>query len=572
MSTFPRPERPTIQKVRQVSALVRPARAARRVLGGAALGAALACVPPGDGVAPPFDRFYFPVALALEEASDHLLVIGSDFDLQFNQGTIHSLNLRRVRDLLPSVCSDDDDCPSNFRCDDEPAESNEGRPSFFCVAASGAERGQPCPRVGLKAPSLRATSPGICAPEALEVPEAVGQGLITDIVQVSAFATDAILLSRPSDAPRGADSRLFVPVRGDSSLHWFNVDEGRFECGQSEARGVCSDDFAVRRNPGTLFSVNPRIELLVPPDPYEVTASRDGSLIAMTHQTTGQVSAFSHDWAEGPVLVSLVRGLPGNPLGIAPLPVRRDPSSASGQSQPGFLTTFRDRAEVHLLRYVPGTDVIADERDGSATSGPALVDVARVGVTLNASGVHSRGIVVDSQRRDAAIAACGAGDDSCRTEAERVALDVYVANRTPSSLLLGKTSGPSDLGGPSDVPAFYDNIPLTEGPSGVFVGKIMTAGGRVESRVFVTCFDSSVIYVIDPERRLIESQIFTGRGPQSIAFQLPDSGPSNVGALAYIAHFTDSYVSVVSLDQRFPKTFGATLATLGTPTPPRASK
>ena len=40
----------------------------------------------------------------------------------------------------------------------------------------------------------------------------------------------------------------------------------------------------------------------------------------------------------------------------------------------------------------------------------------------------------------------------------------------------------------------------------------------------------------------------------------------------FIGHFTDSFITVISLDRRFPMTFGKTLATIGKPTPPRASK
>jgi hypothetical protein len=152
--------------------------------------------------------------------------------------------------------------------------------------------------------------------------------------------------------------------------------------------------------------------------------------------------------------------------------------------------------------------------------------------------------------------------------AARTPLDVYVANRTPASLLVGRTAQTDDLVGTSELPSFHDNIPLTAGPSRVVMGHIVDKAGNWVERVFVLCFDSATIFVYDPARRIVESEIFTGRGPHSLAFMQSDSKLP----YAFVGHFTDSYVAVVSLDQRYPQTFGSTLAILGIPTPPRASK
>jgi hypothetical protein len=39
-----------------------------------------------------------------------------------------------------------------------------------------------------------------------------------------------------------------------------------------------------------------------------------------------------------------------------------------------------------------------------------------------------------------------------------------------------------------------------------------------------------------------------------------------------VAHFTDSYLGVVDLDQRNGNTYGTIIASIGTPRPPRASE
>jgi DNA-binding beta-propeller fold protein YncE len=126
-------------------------------------------------------------------------------------------------------------------------------------------------------------------------------------------------------------------------------------------------------------------------------------------------------------------------------------------------------------------------------------------------------------------------------------------------LLIGHTRPPQEY------PSFYDSIPLTVGPSRVMVGNVKTATGELESRVFVACYDSRRIFVYDPKRARIETEIFTGRGPHAMAVD-------STRGLLYVGHFTDSYVGVYSLDLGYPLTYGSMLATLGDPRAPRSSK
>jgi hypothetical protein len=150
-------------------------------------------------------------------------------------------------------------------------------------------------------------------------------------------------------------------------------------------------------------------------------------------------------------------------------------------------------------------------------------------------------------------------------------LRIFVANRAPSSLLIGQTRSTTNALSSDDLPAFHSTIPLTVGPSRVVLGHIKVpdpenpALDKFELRVFIVCFDSRRIFVYDPERRLLETEIVTGRGPHALVVDAER-------ALAYVGHFTDSFIGVVSLNQRFPNTYATTVATIGRPTPPRASK
>ncbi len=510
-----------------------------------------ACVPAGDGVSPPPERIYFPVGLAVDESAEWLYVVNSDFDLQFNQGTVQSFELDRLRELVPVSCITDADCATGRRCDTEPSEANGERASYFCVDDSGANAGKPCGAGAENSPSDTALAPGRCASISPSSPPDGGPSLIAQSVEISAFGTDALLTRRPDDAPAGPPGRLFIPVRGDGTLHWLDAEDGRLECGQSED-GRCDSRHRISESGA---DDNGDVTDL-PTEPFGITATSDGRVLAVTHQTTGKVSAFINDWDADPRLEVVESGLPTRPIGIAALPL----SASDDDYRASFLVAFRTSPVVDLLRFFDDGALSGDPENAR----PVLVDVDSAVIATNSLGFDSRGIAVDGARRTAAQSAC-AGDAACLEDAAAEPLDVYVANRTPPSLVLGHTLRADGPSGTTDVPSFYDNVPLTAGPSRVILGHVTNEAGERESRVFVLCFDSGIIFIYDPTRRRIETEIFTGRGPYSMAFD-------EQRALTYVGHFTDSFIGVVSLDQRFPRTYGTMITTIGVPTPPRASK
>src|SRR5438067_5057349 len=70
----------------------------RRLLTASILGLVFSsCYAAGQGTAPPDKSFYFPVGLAVSKGGNVLYAVNSDFDLQWNGGTIQSLDLRLIR-------------------------------------------------------------------------------------------------------------------------------------------------------------------------------------------------------------------------------------------------------------------------------------------------------------------------------------------------------------------------------------------------------------------------------------------------------------------------------------------
>lgn len=490
-----------------------------------------ACFGPGEGLEVPEDEIYFPVGLAMDPSGEHLFVVSSDFDLQYNGGTIQSYRLNGLSEELPKRCTSDQDCDSRA-CD---------AAIGLCVVDS--ETGSPC-KQGDRSQPDRILYPGRCLP--------INQKpLIQSRAKIGAFATDIVLRQRPEGFEAGDPERLFIPVRGDTTLHWIDVDNGDLHCGQANNDGACDD----QHRAGDDASAENARDLELQTEPFALDANELGTTVVVSNQTTGTASLFVNDWSgSGPKLRFALASerIPSRPVAIAnlPLPEQQRPSDVKTSAPDTFLVGFRNAPQVRLMRFA------AD--DASVPNREYLVDGGGVNIDANSVGNDSRGLAIDASERKLAEARC-AGDAACLGAAALIPIDVYVANRSPASLLIGRTQPPQEY------PSFFETLPLTIGPSRVVVGRVRTPSGEEETRVFVVCFDSRRIFVYDPKRSRFETEIFTGRGPHALAVDTARS-------LLYVGHFTDSFIGVFSLDLSSPATYGTMLGTLGTPKAPRSSK
>lgn len=582
-----------------------------------------ACFPPGEGVAPPAGDVYFPVGLAVDEQRNFLFVVNSDFDLQYNAGTVQSWDLNALRARVPRYCESIDDCrddPSGrTECDNEPGADGTVA-SNWCFNPDD-DYDSPCGAFGEQSDRDQALYPGRCGYIDHLRPQDGGPAILPDgalaarhrrAVIIGAFATDVVRRSTP-EAPLGwtvvanpqHTERLFIPVRGDASLHWIDVDaDGTLHCGQGDNAGVCD---AAHRAGDRAEEENTRGDGHLGPEPFGIDADEDGFTLLVSNQTSGAVGLFSHrrtvrevlngdtpdpndriiesviQWEEGPQFAFREGGLPARPIGVANVPVPLARPSSERERLPGYLVSFRNAAAVFLLRVYD--DAAADP------ARPYTRSYESQSILSNSSGIDSRGLAVDAFARkdeerkclerhgiDRACARSPEHPDcatalegpfqSCLERAAAVPLEVFISNRAPSSLVLGRSQARVSDSVTSDLPSFGPlPIPLDIGPSRVFVGEIVNERGERERRIFVICFDSRRIAVYDPERQRLETEIVTGRGPHAFAVDIGDDH-----AYAYVGHFLDSYVGVVDLDQRHRGMYGAMIATIGKPTPPRASK
>lgn len=510
----------------------------------------------------PPDRFHYPVALQLSPAGTQLFVANSNFDLQYTGGTLQVLDAVRLRALVPRVCDADEDCTSTQRCDSSSTPQNGSSPSFFCVDREGPSAGQPCAGLGEQSIGARGLYPGRCAPLDIVTPPDGRGSLVFGAVRIGTFATEIVYRSRPpaADGAERPGARIFVPVRGESTLHWLDVDDDSkasrgplLECGQG-ATGGCDDAHRVGNDPST-ESVG---EQRLPSEPFAIDATADAAYVVVAHQGGGAVSLFTHDWddARGPRLVSVLRGQPNRVMGVAALPAR-------DAASPSFLIGFRESPELRVLRVHPPLP----------PTSAFLSEAGRVGIRANASSADSREIAVDADDRLACERACsGAARATCLDGCAAVPVRAYIANRSPASLIVAELRPGTNQS--TELPTILDSIPMPVGPARVQLGKVIDLDGKPAKRVFVVSFDQRRVAIVDPLERRVEATVETGRGPQGLALDLGELDAQGVPshAFAFVAHFVDSYLAVIDLDRRHARHYGRIVLNIGRPIAPRSAK
>jgi hypothetical protein len=573
-------------------------RAARLVLGIAvAAWVTPACYASGAGTAPPTSSFYFPTGLVVSSGGNVLYAVNSDFDLQWNGGTLQSYDLFQIRhdtaELIQSNLSGSPSAPPGIPFLDPWLPNCPGSPPPPASNGTGVHPGQAC------APPVDSTQ------------------YVRDSAIIGAFATD-LQLSRV-----GA-TRLFAPVAGNATVTWADVasdcnpptgggiavdcpapPEGtsdaasfapfKIDCGV-RTDGRCDSDHQTGNNPNSTGNTR---NVTMPGEPFGLAQTQDGTAMAVTSETDTKTSVLTTGLAptnaqppisNQPTMQFVVDGLPNGGVGIAAIPhdpiaVRRceDPEVNNQPPcvRPAFLETFRGANEVDLLRYY--------DDDGSSLRRPFLQKEGTFPVTANSSGADSRGIAIDPTPRIACEAQATTADE--KLACARLPARVFIANRSPATIVVGQI-GQLLLDQTYDPDALLitGNISLTQGPSKVYLAPIVDATGHYALRLFVVCFDTASVFIYDPDYPgAPESIIYTGPGPFSLAFDPFDMNDVAVRKevpvdtrqppelalktyrFAYVASFTQSFVQVIDLDQsaKSSQTFESIVFTLGRPTKPK---
>ena len=575
-------------------------RAARVALGAAVFAAATpACYTAGGGTAPPTKSFYFPTGLAVSAGGSVLYAVNSDFDLQWNGGTLQSYDLFQIRQDTASLIQ------ANLSGSATPPP---GVP--FLDPWQGQCPGYP------HAPTNDLSGIGVPLGESCAPPVDSTQ-YVRDTAIIGAFATDLQLSSI-------AGTRLFAPVSGNATVTWADVglDDGTtapplgsdsssyppfaLGCGK-DSSGRCDSDHQTG-NDATSYK-NSR-NATMPGEPFGLAQSQDGTALAVTSETDTKTSLLtsglpgSNPISPDPTMQFVLEGLPNGGVGITSVP--HDPLAGRRCEDVGdvypcvrqaFLQTSRDSAEIDLLRYY--------DDDGTCTAGPCggstptqyrpFLERERAWqITANSSGADSRGVVIDPSARIRCEATPGLTPEEM-TQCAQLPAQVYIANRAPATVVVG-SMGQAPADGSTydpDALSFLGNVSLNDGPSKLFLAPTVDQNGNYDLKLFVVCYDSNEIFVYDvddlqvPEGAAPELIIPTGSGPYALAFDPFSFDDAALGApvpidsrqppalalkryrFAYIASFTHSYVQVIDLDATSPETYGNVVFTLGKPVPPK---
>lgn len=640
---------------------------------------AAACYSGGGGTSPPPDQLYYPVGLVVSNGGNVLYAVNSDFDLQWNGGTLQSYDLFLLRhdaDALinANVLAPQNGIATNLACS---GDTTAGCLPFLsdwapygsagsCLNATPASDDDESANESIS--GTRVPLGESCAP-AVD-----SQHYVQDNVTIGAFATGLKL------SPDG--SRLFMPVRGNASLTWVDVqpDDPTTVPLADDLPGVAapgsvawsqnvvqndpsSDPFTLEcfadsggqctTTAGNFVDPLDSRQLTLPGEPFALALTPDGTAVAITHQTSQNTSLLltACDPSTESPGCSIVGGtnpcstspFPSNLCHVAPISGAISPYAPSMQFvlsgvanggdgiaavphddspnapaigceytlptpytqpcvRPAFLETNHTSAVVDLLRYV--------NDDGSSVTRPYLFTDTVYTLTSNETGVDERGIAIDPTPRMACrsrAAAANGGvlsaydDGQCGLVPSRV----FIASRSPASLILGQIGGLSLSGDGSfnpDLLSITGNQPLPLGASNVYLAPIVNEAGDYELRVFVVLFDSNEIAVYNPGSGAVETIIPVGQGPFAMAFDPFDlsdvaknapvpqdtrqvdgvAAPPNTALtgptlkryrFAYVANFTFSFVQVIDLDNSMPAisplTFEHVVFTLGQPTAPK---
>ncbi|MFO0592574.1 MAG: hypothetical protein U0441_33835 [Polyangiaceae bacterium] len=565
---------------------------------------AAGCFALGVGIDPPSDELYYPTALLTSPGRHALYVVNSDFDIQYTGGTVQAIDLDSLRT-----------CVSHVRdlLQDTVGDTTNGVP-LVCANAGLVQNDNPfifpgpCSPIKLKSEADTTTTtstssetdPQMLASACKDKNGAyVTAKLIKEARVIGAFASSATLTHAVDDAG-AVTQRMFVAVRGDPSVTYFDTtdddtedgkappDPFKLDCRQSGDNNQCARSSRL----GVSKYQTDRL-IALPTEPVGIAASDDGVAIVTVHQTAatttnsttgGQASLLVNHPGAVPTLEFTLAGLPNFPQDVAAIPTskfvdRMTKQNASFDSRPGFLVTFRAAAEIDLLRFF---------NDSVGTSRDFLQRVGAFSIATNSDGTDSRGIAISAADRKACEAKCADDDDDCLRLCVDVPLEVFIANRAPASLLIGKLTTEIEYAGEGQIASvteqlnINDMVPLSTGASRVAVANVLDKDNKLSPRVFAMAFDSRYVVIYDPAQHRVEATVRTGRGPHAMAFDVkePDEDDPEGHAFLYVAHFTDSYIGVIDLRQKNPadssqklsSTYGSMFATVGIPNPPKESQ
>lgn len=548
--------------------MVGPRPFALALLGVLALGGA--CRDLNAGKAPEADRLFFPSGLKLDPrapagtAARYLFVVNGNNDLAYNAGTVVALDLDA---FFAAWTADTDDMLVDPYCNEDsvevgPSSAGADEPVRVrrCVqnVGSGVTDALPCRRLSR-------------LPQVVECDEApflhaVQNGNPHGLITIGDFGTllasdcaDAPVDSPPAEPRQCQTPRLWVPVRGDPSLTYFDVggDPDRppvFTCGQDpddEDPLRCADDHRLThlRNDDELLQL-PRepFNMLVWPGRNGNDPAAGDRLAFVAHADNVALSVvalgglgFSKDAAVAnrPSIVDNASVFADNTgiyggFGLAIRPCDPDdaPALTNGCTRPLVYASMRYSPLLKAFTaqgVEPATEANCISPDDPGASDKVICDPrvrsVRTILTGNLDPLSSalRPILGDLAFAD------DAGDE------------LLVVQTNPGALLKLDTSIGSD-GEPADTPS-SPPLEVCDEPSRM---KLYRADGQ--RFALISCFRAAKIYVVDLDAFRVVGAIVTGTGPYDVEVD-------PVRRVLYVSNNLEGSISIVDLAFERPTRF-----------------
>jgi YVTN family beta-propeller protein len=149
-------------------------------------------------------------------------------------------------------------------------------------------------------------------------------------------------------------------------------------------------------------------------------------------------------------------------------------------------------------------------------------------------------------------------------------------NNPPSVLVLDTRVTPERNPG-QPINQLVDIVDVCQTPSHMGVRRRQVAGApgtpdHVHTDLYVICFLSNQVMVVDPDAPGVEDTILVGRGPNDVAFNFgdsddPDAPPAPPARRAYVSQYSEMTIGVIDADPGSP-TQNRMIARIGKPLPP----
>ncbi len=540
-------------------------------------------------------QIYFPSGIAVDPDGDVLYVASSNADLRYSGGSMQSIDLVRH------------DCAARFARDGV-LDSDCANLSYVLADADGnpfptaTPLGAQDPRITDRSQTLIESDAAGCSHDLLdpEIVECDETPFITSAVKIGNFSglvrvqvrrkgdytfpsdaqvPDAGIEMVPTTATSQFNRRLWLPVRGDPSITFINaskpydgslpgdafksaahldcVDPSNSNPSQTlnscnsqritlrdfhpqgfESFPSCSMDedcpFSATCDSGTCTTV------AVPPEPFGLfldegpivpaTGDPSYSRLLVSHLAGGQVTLINSA-AFNPASTDTITPKEAVVLDVTngmfvPDASGREDAFALAPLTPGdpnslWYLTSRLNATIAMFQVSQQNKVLG-AGNFSISAGPYLTGADVRDLSIQADGV--RGFFINNQ---------------------------------PPSLFTVDTRTIATSGADEGFPAnqVVDIVNVCQGPSNLATRTFVEPGApgtppRNVTRVYVICFITGQIAVVDPDLGQVVDNILVGRGPNDLAFNFGGPGqPTPAHLRGYIANYTDSSVAVIDLDR-----------------------